>query len=202
MQRNECNFHKGLSCSYASCIDCCIGHSNSALAGPNLVSSGGGGCGCLLLLHPASTCPDAAPDLCTLCWCCVLPSTGTNTPLAHVVVSICCNLCWWCFSIHQLVQILHLHTWWSSPAATCVGGVCPSSHWRTYSTCTHATCTVWWRLHLVVVCGGASCIFVAVVVVYSYIIMLRWQLNGDSQYQPAPILYLHMWWSYGNLHSN
>ena len=99
------------------------------------------------------------------CYCCILlqlalmllpdgvvflPSTGTNTPFAHVVVSICCNLYWWCFSIHQLVQILHLHTWWSSPAATCVGGVCPSSHWRTYSTCTHATCTVWWWLNVVV----------------------------------------------------
>ena len=27
-----------------------------------------------------------------------LPSTGANTPLAHVVVSSCCNLRWWCFS--------------------------------------------------------------------------------------------------------
>ena len=58
-----------------------------------------------------------------------LPSTSANTPLAHVVVSTCCNLRWWCFS---------------------------SNHWRKYSTCTRATCTVWWWLHVVVVymCGG------------------------------------------------
>ena len=35
------------------------------------------------------------------------PSTGANTPHAHVVVSTCCNLCWWCFSFQQLAQILH-----------------------------------------------------------------------------------------------
>ena len=65
-----------------------------------------------------------------------LPSTGANTPLAHVVVSTCCNLRWWCFSFQQLAQILHLHMWWSSPIATCAGGVFPSSSWRKYSTCT------------------------------------------------------------------
>ena len=34
------------------------------------------------------------------------------------------------FSFHQLVQILHLHSWWSSPAATNAGGVSkfPSTH--------------------------------------------------------------------------
>ena len=47
------------------------------------------------------------------------------------------------------------HTWWSSPTATCAEGVFPSSHSRTYSSCAHATCTVWWWLHVVVVCGGA-----------------------------------------------
>ena len=44
----------------------------------------------------------------------LLPLTGANTPLVHVLVSTCCNLHWWCFSAHQLAQILHLHTW-SSP---------------------------------------------------------------------------------------
>ena len=42
-----------------------------------------------------------------------LPPTSANTPLAHVVVSTCCNLHWWCFSFQQLAQILHLHMWWS-----------------------------------------------------------------------------------------
>ena len=50
----------------------------------------------------------SAPCACT---CAVfLPSTGTNTPLAHVVIITHCNLCWWCFSIRQLVHILHLHS--------------------------------------------------------------------------------------------
>ena len=31
-----------------------------------------------------------------------------------------CNLCWWCFSFHQLAQILHLHSWWSSQLALVV----------------------------------------------------------------------------------
>ena len=78
-----------------------------------------------------------------------LPSTGANTPLAHVVVSTCCNLRWWCFSFQQLAQILHLDMWWSSAVATCAGGVFSFNHWRKYSTCTRATCTVWWWLLVV-----------------------------------------------------
>ena len=54
------------------------------------------GCSCTLLLHLASTCPGG--------------SSGANTPLAHVVVITCCNLCWWCFSFQPLAQILHLHS--------------------------------------------------------------------------------------------
>ena len=38
-----------------------------------------------------------------------------------------CNLRWWCFSFHQLAQTLHLHSWWSSPAATCADSVFPRS---------------------------------------------------------------------------
>ena len=33
-----------------------------------------------------------------------------------------CNLRRWCFSFHQLAKILHLQSW-SSPAATCAGGI-------------------------------------------------------------------------------
>ena len=59
-------------CPYASCNDCCIVHSTSAGADPELVSGGGGGWNCMLLLHPVPTCADSDlctlhPDLCTLC---------------------------------------------------------------------------------------------------------------------------------------
>ena len=128
-------------CPYASCNDCCIVHSTSTGADPELVGGGGGGGGwsCMLLLHPVPTCADAGPDLCTLhpdlCTLClwwlspaatygggVSPlDVGTKTPLAPAVVS---------------------------PIATCASGVYPSTHWHTYSTYTRATCTV------VVVFGG------------------------------------------------
>ena len=56
--------------------------------------------------------------------------------------------------------VLHLHTWWWSVAATCAGGLFPSTHWRTYScTCARPTCTVWWWSVVVVVCGGGSCVW-------------------------------------------
>ena len=152
-------------CPYARCKDCCIVHSNGALADPELV----GGCGwsCMVLLHPAPTCAHAGPDLCTLypdlctlhpglCILCLrwLSPTatygsgvfrsagGAHTPLAHVMVT---------------------------PIATCAGGVFPSTHWRRFRTCTRSTCTVWWWLYGVVVvmvvmwwwwwCGGSGCLW-------------------------------------------
>ena len=104
-----------IPCSYASCNDCCIMHSTSAGADPQLVS-GGSGWSCMLLLHPVPTSADAGPDLCTLhfdlCILClwwlppaatcgggVSPSAiATDAPLAHVVLS---------------------------PIATCAGGIFP-----------------------------------------------------------------------------
>ena len=50
---------------------------------------------------------------------------GTNTPLAHVVVS---------------------------PIVTCAGGVFPSTHWRRYRTCARVTCTVWWWFIYIHIC--------------------------------------------------
>ena len=49
---NQCNLGKGheMVWPYASCIDCCIGHSNGTHAGPDL-DSGGGGCSCMLLVQ-------------------------------------------------------------------------------------------------------------------------------------------------------
>ena len=38
---------------------CCVGHI--------CMVGGGGGCSCMLLLHPVPTSADAGPDLCTLC---------------------------------------------------------------------------------------------------------------------------------------
>ena len=121
-------------CPYTSCNDCCIVHSTSAGADPELVD-GGGGWICVLLLHPVPTCTDAGPDLCTLhsdlCtlflrWLSPAATYGgggspsaisTKTPLAPAVVS---------------------------PIATCSGGVFPSTHRHRYRAYTRATCSVWW----------------------------------------------------------
>ena len=76
----------------------------------------------------AALCLHQHPDLCTLSlrWLSPAPiygggvspsAIGTNTPLAHMVVS---------------------------PIVTCAGGVFPSTHWRRYRTCARVTCTVWW----------------------------------------------------------
>ena len=126
---------------------------------------GGGGCSCMLLLHPVPTSADAGPDLCTLCpdLCTLHPDLWT--------------LCLWCFpsfnwckystctggGCHQLqlalVVLFHSATSADSPlahvvvspSATCAGGAFSSSHWRKYCTCTRATCTVWWWSVVVVV---------------------------------------------------
>ena len=144
----------------------CSMHSNGALAGPDLVG-GGGGCSCMLLLHPTPTCPEAGLVLCS-----------------HLVLVL--------LSFHQLAQILHLHMWWSTPVATCTmvffhpsaGANAPLAHlvvithcnlcWWCFSlpataSCTYTTCTC--LVVPVIACGGASGIFVAVVVVYSYVVV-------------------------------
>ena len=121
----------------------------------------------MLLLHTLSTCADAGPDLCTFC-----PDLCTLCPDL-------CTLRLWCYSsikqrkystcthggghwlqpvlveffLQPLMQTL-LEPVVVSPVATCAGGLFPSTHWRTYSTCAGATCTVWWW---------------SVVVVYRYI---------------------------------
>ena len=58
-----------------------------------------------------------------------------------------CNLHWWWIFSCELVQIHHLHLWWSS-CPTCTGGVflCQLAH---LLMCTNTwvcfiTCTVWW----------------------------------------------------------
>ena len=100
---------------------CCVGH--------NCMVGGGGGCTCMLLLHPVPTSADAGSDLCTLC-----PDLSTLHPDLW-------TLCLWCFAsfkwckhstctgggcpqlqlapvglfIQPLAQIVHLHTWWYHP---------------------------------------------------------------------------------------
>ena len=111
---------------YASCNDCCIVHSTSAGADPELVGGGGGGWSCMLLLHPVPTCADAGPDLCTLhpdlCTLCLRWLSPAVTygdgvfPSAVGTDSTCtrggfthCNLHRWYFSYRPLEQIPDLH---------------------------------------------------------------------------------------------
>ena len=128
----------------------------------------------MLLLHPLPICTGAGPDLCTLCpdlctlclWC--YPSINqrkysTCTHGGHLL-----QLVLVAFFLQPLAQTL-LAPVVVSPVATCAGGVFPSTHWHTYSTCTcaQATCTVWWRSVVVVVvcvCGGGGCSYGVVVV--------------------------------------
>ena len=47
----------------------------------------------------------------------VLPAFGCCILLLLVakMVLTACNLCWWCFTCHQLVQRPHLHLQWAIP---------------------------------------------------------------------------------------
>ena len=53
------------------------------------------------------------------------------------------------------VWVLHIYIY-ICIYATCAGGLFPSTHRRTYSTCARATCTVWWWSVVVVV----ACIYI------------------------------------------
>ena len=55
------------------------------------------------------------------------------------------------------------------PFATYIGGLFPSTDWRTYSTCARATCTVWWWSVVVVVVRD-----VEVVVVTMGVVVVQW----------------------------
>ena len=104
--------HITSTCSYTSCIDC-IRHYNGTRAGPDLV--------------------DSMSVVVVYC-CCIL------LQLALKLHDHCTLFVLVVISFHQLVQILHLHTWWLAPAATCICGGFPSTSWRKYSTCT-GNCT-------------------------------------------------------------
>jgi len=144
-----------------------------------LVLGGGGGgvCHWMLLLHPLPTCANAGPDLCTFC-----PDLCTLCPDL-------CTLSLWCYpSINQRKYSTCTHGgghWLQlalvafflqplaqtvlvpvvvSPVATCAGALFPSTHWRIYSACAWATCTVWWW----------SVVVVYIIIIYflSYYIIL------------------------------
>ena len=91
----------------------------------------------------------------------LLVAASCSYRLVPKMVLTLCNLLWWCFSFHQLAQILHLHSWWSSPAATCAGVSFPRSTSAIANV--HAYC----NLHCVVVVvvvyyinsTSSSCIF-------------------------------------------
>ena len=77
------------------------------------------------------------------CTCGVsLLSNGANIPLAQVLIVTSCNLCWWCFIIHPLLQIVHLHTWWYLSLQRVLVPI-SLSHWCKHCPFTWATCTVW-----------------------------------------------------------
>ena len=63
-QENETDTQKLKWCALVqiALIAVLIGHSNGTRAGPDLVGHGGG-CSCMLLVQPTSTCPDAAPSV-------------------------------------------------------------------------------------------------------------------------------------------
>ena len=67
------------------------------------------------------------------------------------------------FFLHQLAQILHLHSWWSLPTATCTDGVFP---WSTsVLTNVHTNKYI-----------GAYCNLHCVVVVVLYYFTLPWHI--------------------------
>ena len=109
---------------------CCVGHI--------YMVGGGGGCSCMLLLHPVPTSADAGPDLCTLCpdlctlhpdlwtlglrcfpsfnWCKHSTCSGggchqLQLALKVLYVYIPLHLALMVFPFFQLVQPFHLHRW-------------------------------------------------------------------------------------------
>ena len=168
----------------------------------------------MLLLHTLSTCADAGPDLCTFC-----PDLCTLCPDR-------CTLRLWCYSsikqrkystcthggghwlqpalveffLQPLMQTL-LAPVVVSPVATCAGGLFPSTHWRTYSTCAGATCTVWWwSVVVVVTCGsGGGSLYIYIKCLCIYIIYLHCIYKLIYIYIFVLVLYIYLY-IYNNLY--
>ena len=94
----------------------------------------------------------------------------------------CFNLHWWCFSFHQLVQTLYLHSGWLL-SATCTGGLVHRST-GAYTAC--ADC----NLHCVVV------VVLVVLVVYIY------STNTLPALGVVTLVNLHWWSWYTYIYTN
>ena len=125
--------HKYLTNPYASCSDCCIMLCWSWLVVVVVVAVE-----CcipyrlvlMLVLTFAPCTLTFAPCACGA----ILPSTSASGHWLQLVLVA--------FLLQPLQQTL-LAPVMVSPIATC-GGLFPSTHSRTYSTCARATSTVWW----------------------------------------------------------
>ena len=127
----------------------------------------------MLLLHPSPACADAGPDLCTFCpalctlhlWCYPSINQHKYSTCTHGGGHLL-QLALGAFFLQPLAQTL-LALVVVPPVATCAGGLFPSTHWCTCSTCVPATYTVWWWSVVVVVAcgnGGGGCSYWVVVV--------------------------------------
>ena len=61
---------------------------------------------------------------------------------------------------HQLAQILHLHSWWSSPTATYTGGIFSRST-GSFTNVHIATCSVWWYICIIDSMAGRSIAYIS-----------------------------------------
>ena len=97
----------------------------------------------LCKLHLCTFCP----DLCTLhLWCYPSINQHKYTICPHGG-GHCLQLALVAYFLQPLAQTL-LAPVVVPLVATCAGGLFPSTHWRTYFTCTQATCTVWWYIYI------------------------------------------------------
>ena len=151
---------------------CCVGHI--------CMVGGGGGCSCMLLLHPVPTSADAGPDLCTLCpdLCTLHPDLWT--------------LCLWCFpsfnwckystctggGCHQLqlalVVLFHPATGANTALAPGQLALCGGGQWW------------WWYI---VACGGGGIIHMKPALALEQLALCDGNLYID--------IYLSRWWCRG-----
>ena len=114
---------------------------------------------CCCITYP--TCADAGPDLCTFCpdfctlrtdlctlslWCYPSVNQRKYSTCTHGG-GHCLQLALVAFFLQPLAQTLLVPVV-VSPLATCAGGLFSSTHWRIYSACARATCTVWWYIYI------------------------------------------------------
>ena len=96
--------------------------------------------------QPNAACTRATPQ-CKSCPCASylhLVAASCSYRLVPKMVLTLCNLRWWCFSFHQLAQILHLYSWWSSHLALVVFFLRALAH-------------LLMRILQLALCGGGAC---------------------------------------------